>query len=49
MSTFVEFIIPTYNRHEPLISMLASLKAQTDGDWKANVVVDAQDVIEYLE
>ena len=40
MSAFVEFIIPTYNRHAPLISMLASLKAQTDDDWKANVVVD---------
>lgn len=40
MSTFVEFIIPTYNRHEPLISMLSSLMAQTDDDWKANVVVD---------
>ena len=40
MSALVEFIIPTYNRHEPLICMLASLTAQTDADWSAHVVID---------
>lgn len=37
---FVEFIIPTYDRVFPLKCMLASLTAQTDGDWEANVVID---------
>lgn len=37
---FVEFIIPTYNRINPLKCMLASLIAQTDNDWEANVVID---------
>jgi GT2 family glycosyltransferase len=36
----VEFIIPTYNRVEPLRAMLASLKAQTDLDWHATVIQD---------
>jgi len=36
----VEFIIPTYNRKEPLKSMLASLVAQTDNDWAASVIID---------
>ena len=36
----VEFIIPTYDRKLPLLSMLSSLVAQTDGDWKANVMID---------
>lgn len=39
----VEFIIPTYNRPAPLTSMLASLIAQTDGDWGAHVMIDGSD------
>lgn len=39
----VDFIIPTYHRPAPLTAMLASLVAQTDGDWCANVVVDGND------
>jgi len=48
----VEFIIPTYNRKYPLGSILASLIAQTNGDWGAHVVIDdpeqtiADDVLE---
>jgi len=36
----VDFIIPTYNRPEPLKCMLASLMAQTNPDWGAHVVID---------
>lgn len=36
----VEFVIPTYDRVEPLRCMLASLKAQTDPDWSATVIQD---------
>ncbi len=36
----VEFIIPTYDRIDPLRSMLSSLIAQTDKDWKASVIID---------
>lgn len=36
----VEFIIPTYDRFKELRSMLASLLAQTAGNWLATVVVD---------
>lgn len=39
----VDFIIPTYNRPGPLSSMLASLVAQTSGNWVANVVIDSTD------
>jgi len=39
----IEFIIPTYHRPAPLTSMLASLVAQTDGHWLANVVIDGND------
>ena len=39
-SALVEFIIPTYNRINPLRSILSSLMAQTDNDWLANVVID---------
>lgn len=39
----VDFIIPTYNRPAPLKCMLASLVAQTDGHWGANVVIDGTD------
>ena len=40
MKSFVEFIIPTFNRREPLMVMLSSLLAQRDKDWSAHVVVD---------
>jgi glycosyltransferase involved in cell wall biosynthesis len=36
----VEFIIPTYYRPAPLKSMLASLIAQTDGDWGTLIMID---------
>lgn len=39
----VDFIIPTYHRLAPLTSMLASLVAQTNGHWKANVIIDGTD------
>jgi len=42
---FVEFIIPTYSRIEPLRSMLTSLMAQTDGDWEATVIQDGKDEV----
>lgn len=36
----IEFIIPTYDRVNPLISMLASLMAQNNYNWKAHVIID---------
>jgi len=36
----IEFIIPTYNRINPLHSILASLVAQTNDNWIATIVVD---------
>ncbi len=44
----VEFIIPTYHRPAPLASMLASLVAQTDGHWGANVVIDGTDHLDEI-
>lgn len=44
----VEFIIPTYNRPAPLTSMLSSLVAQNDDDWRANVVIDGTDHLEKI-
>jgi len=44
----VEFIIPTYHRPAPLASMLASLVAQTDGQWEANVVIDGTDHLDEI-
>jgi glycosyltransferase involved in cell wall biosynthesis len=41
----VDFIIPTYNRPAPLRAMLASLVAQTNGNWVANVVIDGKDYL----
>jgi hypothetical protein len=38
--TFVDFIIPTYNRYDQLKSMLYSLIAQYDSDWSAQVIID---------
>lgn len=46
---FVEFIIPTYDRVAPLRCMLASLIAQTDNDWGANVVIDNPEGNDMLE
>jgi glycosyltransferase involved in cell wall biosynthesis len=37
----VEFIIPTYDRIAPLESMLTSLLAQTNSNWKAHVIIDS--------
>lgn len=36
----IEFIIPTYNRPEHLVTVLGSLMAQTSDRWRAHVVVD---------
>ena len=36
----IEFIIPTYNRTEHLVTILGSLMAQTSDRWRAHVVVD---------
>lgn len=44
----VEFIIPTYHRPAPLACMLASLVAQTDGHWGANVVIDGTDHLDEI-
>ena len=35
-----EFLISTYNRDDLLRCMLASLVAQSDGDWVAHVLID---------
>lgn len=50
----IEFIIPTYDRREQLISMLSSINSQITDNWKANVVIDgnpnsfAYEVVEWL-
>ncbi len=36
----VDFVIPTYNRIDLLKCTLASLVAQYNPDWSANVVID---------
>ena len=36
----IEFIIPTYNRTDNLMSILYSLVVQTNNNWKAHVVID---------
>lgn len=36
----IDFIIPTYDRKQELLSMLASLNAQTANNWKATIVID---------
>ncbi len=40
MKPFVDIIIPTYFRPEPLNCMLASLMCQTDKDWNATIMID---------
>lgn len=41
----IEFILPTYNRHNSLLSVLYALKAQTCNRWIAHVVIDGDDNI----
>ena len=41
----IEFIIPTYNRTNNLMSTLYSLVAQSNREWKAHVVIDNQSTI----
>jgi len=38
--SFIDFIIPTYNRYDQLKSMLHSLVSQYDPDWSAQVIID---------
>jgi glycosyltransferase involved in cell wall biosynthesis len=45
----VDFIIPTFNRHAPLKSMIASLVAQTNPGWGAHVVIDNPDDVENVK
>lgn len=40
MKSFIDFIVPTYNRHDQIRSMLHSLVSQYDSDWSANVIID---------
>jgi glycosyltransferase involved in cell wall biosynthesis len=37
----IEFIIPTYNRPDKLMSILMSIKCQSLNQWKVHVVADA--------
>jgi hypothetical protein len=37
---FIEFIIPTFNRTNPLVLMLTSLMVQSNPNWKAHVLID---------
>jgi hypothetical protein len=39
-TSFVDFIIPTYQRYDQIKSMLYSLIAQYDSDWSAQVIID---------
>lgn len=39
----VELVLPTYDRTKELKLALASLVAQTDGDWLAHVVIDSHE------
>lgn len=41
----VEFILPTFNRIDPLRMALSSLLAQTDPDWTAHVLIDGHEAI----
>lgn len=49
----IEFIIPTFKRYKPLRSILASLEAQTDDDWKVTVIIDDEyprvDILDVLK
>lgn len=39
-TSFVDFIIPTYQRYDQIKSMLYSLISQYDPDWSAQVIID---------
>jgi glycosyltransferase involved in cell wall biosynthesis len=41
----IEFIIPTYNRADNLVSILYSLISQTNKNWKAHVIIDNNSTI----
>jgi len=41
----IEFVIPTYNKPNNLICILYSLIAQTNGNWKAHVIIDNKSTI----
>jgi glycosyltransferase involved in cell wall biosynthesis len=47
----IDFIIPTYNRPEHLVTLLGSLMAQSSDRWRAHVVVDCppQETIDRLK
>ena len=47
----IEFVIPTYERTDHLMTILSSLVSQTNPNWTAHVVIDkpfGEDVIEKL-
>jgi len=37
---YIEFIIPTYNRVNHLITLIGSLMAQSNPNWKAHIIAD---------
>ena len=37
----IEFIIPTYNRPNQLLTVIGSILSQTNSNWKIHVVADA--------
>jgi len=39
-TSFVDFIIPTYQRYDQIKSMLYSLVSQYNSDWSAQVIID---------
>lgn len=41
----IEFIIPTYNSPDKVMTILNSLRVQTNSNWKAHVVIDGQTLI----
>ena len=45
--SFVDFIIPTYQRYDQIKSILYSLVSQYDPDWSAQVIIDdiANDIL----
>lgn len=47
----IEFIIPTFNRVNHLITMVGSLMAQSNPNWKAHIVADCpdDDVVEQMK
>ena len=47
----IEFIIPTYNRVNHLITMVGSLMSQSNPNWKAHIVADCpdDDIVEQMK